>query len=206
MNINLKGNGGFFFSGGSVLQAGGLKSAMERQERKAKSEREIAFYEKQKENLKNKECETIEEIERKLEELHTYEDEIAAVKASYNREEMFHILDEAKEQGEKNAEAVEKSKPKTPEERKKDLAEEALGLDEEKGVLSEVMEEITEAVEEITEAVGEITETVEETIESSVEETSEEALMQRKEAWQMQEAEAVEKQNGRFYERFDARI
>lgn len=191
MNINLKGAGGLLFGGGSMLQAGGLKSAAERQERKAKSEREIAFFEKQKENLKNKECSTLEEIERKLEMLHTYEDEIAAVKASYNKEEMFHILDEAKEQGEKTAEAVKKQEPKTPEERKKELAEEALGLDEEKGVLTEVMEELTETVEEIA---G-----------SSVEGLSEEILMERKEAWEMQEAEAMEKQDGLFYERFDAR-
>ena len=192
MNISLKGNGGMFFGGGSLLQAGGLKSTMERQERKAKSEREIAFFEKQKENLKNKECETLEEIERKLEMLHTYEDEIAAVKASYNKEEMFHILDEAKEQGDKIAEAVKEQEPKTPEERKKELAEEALGLDEEKGVLTEAMEEITETVEEIAE--------------DSVEEVAKEALVERKETWEMQEAEAIEKQGGQFYERFDARI
>ena len=132
MNINMKGNGALLFGAGSLLKAGGLKSATERQERKEKSEREIAFFEKQKENLKNKECATLEEIERKLEMLHTYEDEIAAVKAAYNKEEMFHILDEAREQGEKNAEAAKKNEPKTPEERKKEMAEEALGLDEER--------------------------------------------------------------------------
>ena len=98
MNISMKESGGMLFGAGFLPKSGGLKSAVERQERKAKSEREIAFLEKQKENLKNKECSTLEEIERKLEMFHTYEDEIAAVKASYNREEMFHILDEAKEQ------------------------------------------------------------------------------------------------------------
>lgn len=160
MNVNMKGSGGMLFGAGSLLKSGGLKSTMERQERKAKSEREIAFLEQQKENLKNKECGTLEEIERKLEMFHTYEDEIAAVKASYNREEMFHILDEAKEQGEKNAEAVKKSEPKTPEERKKEMAEEALGLDEEKGALSEAMEELTEAVEEVVENIDDIAESV----------------------------------------------
>lgn len=160
VNVNMKGSGGMLFGAGSLLKSGGLKSAMERQERKAKSEREIAFLEQQKENLKNKECGTLEEIERKLEMFHTYEDEIAAVKASYNREEMFHILDEAKEQGEKNAEAVKKSEPKTPEERKKEMAEEALGLDEEKGALSEAMEELTEAVEEVVENIDDIAESV----------------------------------------------
>ena len=195
MIINMKGAGGMLFGTGSLLNAGGLKSVMERQERREKSEREIAFFEKQKENLKNTECDTLEEIERKLEMLHTYEDEIAAVKASYNREEMFHILDEAKEQGEKNAEAVKKSEPKTPEERKKELAEEALGLDEEKGALTEAMEELTQAVEEIADAV--------ETVAGG--NTAEEILAERKETWEVQEAEALEKQAMR-YKRFDARI
>ena len=152
VNVNMKGSGGMLFGAGSLLKSGGLKSTMERQERKAKSEREIAFLEQQKENLKNKECGTLEEIERKLEMFHTYEDEIAAVKASYNKEEMFHILDEAKEQGEKNAEAVKKSEPKTPEERKKETVEEALGLDEEKGALSEAVEEVVENIDEIAES------------------------------------------------------
>ena len=168
MNINMKGNGALLFGAGSLLKAGGLKSATERQERKEKSEREIAFFEKQKENLKNKECATLEEIERKLEMLHTYEDEIAAVKAAYNKEEMFHILDEAREQGEKNAEAAKKNEPKTPEERKKEMAEEALGLDESKGALTESLEEIEDAVsekmEEIEEEVSEAMEEVEEEI------------------------------------------
>lgn len=158
VNISMKGSGGMLFGVGFLPKSGGLKSAVERQERKAKSEREVAFLEKQKENLKNKECSTLEEIERKLEMFHTYEEEIAAVKASYNKEEMFHILDEAKEQGEKNAEAVKKSEPKTPEERKKEMAEEALGLDEEKGALSEAMEELTEAVEEVVENIDDIAE------------------------------------------------
>ena len=43
---------------------------------------EVAFWEKQKENLKNKECDSVEEIAEKLKALHSYEDEIAAVKKS----------------------------------------------------------------------------------------------------------------------------
>lgn len=229
MIINMKGAGGMLFGTGSLLNVGGLKSVMERQERREKSEREIAFYEKQKENLKNKECDTLEEIERKLEMLHTYEDEIAAVKASYNREEMFHILDEAKEQGEKNAEAAKKSEPKTPEERKKELAEEALGLDEEKGALTEAMEELAQAVEEITDAADAVEAVTKDNvteeniaggntadqavdmtkkemgIEQPVGQTAEEILAERKETWEVQEAEALEKQ-AMQYKRFDARI
>ena len=167
MNINLMGNGGFLFGGSSMLQAGGLKSAAKRQERKAGSQREITFLEKQKENLKNKECSTLDEIRQKLEMYHTYEDEIAAVKASYNKEEMFHILDEAKEQGEKTAEAIKKQEPKTPEERKRELAEEALGLDEEKGVLTETMEELTESVEEAVENAEKTLEAAEKTLEAT---------------------------------------
>lgn len=200
MNINLKGNGGILFNISSMLKPGGLESAAQRQERRERSEREIAFYEKQKENLKNKECATLEEIERKLEMFHTYEDEIAAVKASYNREEMFHILDEAREQGEKNAEAAKKNEPKTPEERKKELAEEALGLEEEKGVLTEAMEEIEKAAEE---AAGTIT--GEELPRGTDAQKADEILVQRKENWERQEAEALEMQ-GRRFERFDARI
>ncbi len=201
MNINMKGNGALLFGAGSLLKAGGLKSATERQERKEKSEREIAFFEKQKENLKNKECATLEEIERKLEMLHTYEDEIAAVKAAYNKEEMFHILDEAREQGEKNAEAAKKNEPKTPEERKKEMAEEALGLDEEKGVLSETMEELTQAVEEAVE------ETVEEATEKAAEKAAGEAAQRAVEenVEETVEMKALEQQ-ARRYERFDARI
>ena len=211
MNINMKGNGALLFGAGSLLKAGGLKSATERQERKEKSEREIAFFEKQKENLKNKECATLEEIERKLEMLNTYEDEIAAVKAAYNKEEMFHILDEAREQGEKNAEAAKKNEPKTPEERKKEMAEEALGLDEEKGVLSETMEELTqaveEAVEETVEEATEVMETIEEAAEKAAEKAAGEAAQRAVEenVEETVEMKALEQQ-ARRYERFDARI
>ncbi len=48
---------------------------------------------------------------------HSYEDEIVAVKMQYNQEQMWHIMDEAKEIGEKIAEEAEKFEPKTAEER-----------------------------------------------------------------------------------------
>ena len=94
-------------------------------------------------------------------------DEIAAVKAAYNSEQMFHILDEAQEQGEKNAEAAEKLEPKTPEERREELAEEAAGTEENEGILEEMMEEVTESMEEVLE---EVTESMEETQEELLEE------------------------------------
>lgn len=221
LNINVKTTGGILSEIHSMMTGGGLKSVQERQERKDKSEREIAFFEKQKENLKNKECGTLEEIERKLEMLHTYEDEIAAVKAAYNREEMSHILDEVREQGEKIAEAVEKQEPKTAQERREEMAQEALGLEEEKGVLTQALEELEETVEEIVSAeeitaAKKITAAEEnagnpqapeeeaelparaagQTLEGAAAETAEEILLRRAE---------MQARNRRLCERFDAR-
>ncbi len=140
-----------------------LKSTQEKMERQQKAGNEIAFWEKQKENLKNKECGTVEEIAKKLEMFHTYEDEITAVKQAYNNEQMSHILDEAQEQGERNAKAAEKLEPKTPEERREEMAEEALGTEENEGVLEEVMDEMSESIEEVQE---ELLESQEELLES----------------------------------------
>ncbi len=144
-----------------------LKSTQDKMERQQKAENQVSFWENQKEKLKEMECGTVEEIARKLEKLHDYEDEIAAVKAAYNSEQMFHILDEAQEQGEKNAEAAEKLEPKTPEERREELAEEAAGTEENEGILEEMMEEVTESMEEVLE---EVTESMEETQEELLEE------------------------------------
>jgi hypothetical protein len=79
---------------------------------------------------------------------HSYEDQIAAVKESYNNSQMHHIMDEAEERGEQIAKAPEKSKPKTEEERKEEQREEALGTDENKGVLSEIVEDVSETAEQ----------------------------------------------------------
>lgn len=148
MNLGLKtdaGSGKGIFMGGLQLPKNGMmKSTQERQLRKEKAYRQVEFWENQKENLKSMECTTLEEIERKLELFHTYEDQAKAAKMAYNNEQMFHALDEAFEQGEKNAKAAEKTKPKTEEERKEEMAEEALGIDEEKGALSEAMDEVME--------------------------------------------------------------
>lgn len=141
MNISI--DGGFLHSFGNGM----LKSTQDRIGRQQQAESQVDFFEAQKNNLKNMLCESPEEIMRKLDMLHSYEDQIAAVKAAYNNEQMFHIMDEAKEMGEKIAEAVEKSKPKTPEERREDMVEEAMGIEEQDGVLSEMMEELDEVLE-----------------------------------------------------------
>lgn len=134
MNVQMKGiNIGMYCNTG-------LKSARQRQERQAQCDREVAFFEKQKENLKNIGGDSLEDISRKLEMLHSYEDQIAAIKAKFNLEEIYHVLDEAQEFGEKVAKEAEKSKPKTEKERREDMVEDALGLDEDKGELTEELE------------------------------------------------------------------
>ncbi len=150
---------------------GTSKSAQDKMERQQKAQNQIDFLENQKANLKNMECDSLEEIARKLEMFHSYEDQIAEVKKAYNNEQMGHVLDEAMEQGEKIAEATEKTEPKTPEERKKEMAEEALGLDESKGALTESLEEMEEAVSEAMEEVEE------EILEQSAKELQEGNLM-----------------------------
>ena len=102
------------------------------------------------------ECASPEEARRMLELLHSYENQIAAVKAEYNNAQMFHLMDEAKERGEEIAEAIEKSAPKTAEERKKEAVEEALGIDEEKGVLSDILDKLDEEV--LTESLEDVPE------------------------------------------------
>lgn len=132
-----------------------MKSAQEKGARQQKATGQIEFWENQKDNLKNMECNTIEEIAKKLEKLQSFEDEIAAAKMQYNQEQMWHMMDEAKGTGEKIAEQAEKLEPKTAEERKEEMAEEALGTDENKGVMTEIMEDITQITEELTEEMAE---------------------------------------------------
>ena len=160
-----------------MMQRTGLKSAQDQAERQQKAQSQIAFWENQKESLKNMECDTLEAIGKKLERFHSYESEIDAVKTQYNREQMWHTMDEAKELGEKIAEEAEKFEPKTAEERREDMAEEALGTDENKGELTESMEEMQEEMAELTEDMSqtmeEITESAEETYDSLTEENVE---------------------------------
>ena len=114
-----------------------LKSTKEKMERQSERDSKVAFFEAQKENLKNMKTETVEDIAKKLEMFHTYEDEIAAAKQEYNSSQMFHIMDEAEEEAEKRAKEAEKNKPKTEEERKEEAVDEALGTDDDKGMLAE---------------------------------------------------------------------
>ena len=158
MNINMQGFRSSLFGGGLLAGNSGLKSTQQRMERQEVRDRQVAFFENQKENLKNVKCETVEEIARKLELMHSYEDQIKAAKAAYNNEQIWHMMDESQEIGEKIAKAVEKSKPKTPEERQEDLVEEITGT-ESGGImeeLDEVMEEAVELQEELQDVQTEV--------------------------------------------------
>ena len=163
MNIKLQGI--------DLLGNLGLKSTQDRLNRQAERDNKIAFFEQQKENLKNMKADTIDEIAKKLAMFHGYEDQIAAAKMEYNNAQMFHIFDEAQELAEKIAEAVEKNEPKTPEERREDMIEEATGVEND-GLLDELMDNLTDAVEEVTE------EMVEDLQQSSEEILSEDELNQ----------------------------
>lgn len=155
MNINLQ-NSNLMSAGRGGLFGGGLmKSTAQKLERQAARDRQVAFFENRKENLKNIECSSPEEVARVLELLHSYEDQIAAAKAEYNNAQMFHMLDEAKEKGEKIAKAIEKSEPKTEEERKKEAVKEALGIEDEGGLLSDIMDQVEEKLAEVLEDVPE---------------------------------------------------
>ncbi len=165
MNISWDRTGGLLRRMGS---AGMLKSTQDRLERQEQTQRQVDYFEQKKDNLKNIKCNSVEEIAEKLNMLHTYEDQIAAAKAAYNSEQMWHILDESTERGEKIAEAAEKTKPKTPEERQEEMVEEALGIEDSGGMLEEILDEVGELTEELTEElVGDV---VEETAEELTEE------------------------------------
>ena len=118
MNLSVNGLNGFSIFSKKFETAGMLKSTQDKLERQQKAQSQIEFFENQKENLKNMQCDSIEDIARKLEMFHSYEDQIAAVKKQYNNEQMFHTMDEARERGEKIAELAEDYAPKTEEERK----------------------------------------------------------------------------------------
>ena len=150
MNLSVNGLSGFSVFSQRFGTAGMLKSTQDKLERQQKAQSQIEFFENQKENLKNMQCDSIEDIARKLEIFHSYEDQIAAVKKQYNSEQMFHTMDEARERGEKIAELAEDYAPKTEEERKEEMVEAALGI-EEKGGLTEGMEEVQEITEEMVE-------------------------------------------------------
>lgn len=159
MNINIQGL--------RVVNNNMLKSTQDRMERQAKRDNQVAFFEQQKENLKYMKTDSLDDITRKLELLHGYDDQIVAAKAEYNHSQVFHVLDEAMERGEKIAEEVEKTKPKTPEERREDIIEEATDVDTGDGLISEIMDDMEEIVEEMTEKASEELEEMTEELEES---------------------------------------
>lgn len=170
MNINVQGL--------NLFNNFSSKAEQNRMERQQKRDNQIAFIENQKHNLKNIQSESIEDIKKKLQMIEDYDNQIAAVKAEYNHEQVFHMLDEAWETGEKIAEAAEKAAPKTPEERKEELIEEATGVEKSDGLLADVMDEfedIADEMEEMEESIEEIEE-MDENMESveSVEDIPEE--------------------------------
>lgn len=150
MNVQLQG-GSLFAGNNSIFGGNVLKSTQEKLQRQTERDNQVAFLESQKSNLKNMECDSLDEISRKLDLFHAYEEQIAAVNEAYNNSQMFHVMDEAIERGEQIAEAAENYEPKTAEERREKMVEEALGTDENKGGLTENMEELSEPAEEITE-------------------------------------------------------
>lgn len=177
MNINMQGL--------NLLNRPMSKATQDRMERQAMRDNQIAFFEKQKENLKNMKTNSLEDIQRKLDMFKQYDDQIDAAKASYNNSQMFHILDEARERGEKIAEEAEKMAPKTPEELREEMIEEATGIDKDDGILSEVMDELEEQIEEITEMTEDMAELNEENLEAlsdeALDETDAAAIEQVKE-------------------------
>ena len=124
----------------------GLKSTQEKQQRQAERDQKVAFFEAQKEKLKNVKADTLEEISKKLDMFHNYEDEIAAAKEDYSSQ-MFHAMDEAQERGEKIAEQTKKNKPKTEEERKEEQKDEILGTDNDKSKLTDSIEEVSDMID-----------------------------------------------------------
>lgn len=149
-----------------------LKSTQDKLKRQQKTQKQIDFFDAQKEKLKAMECFSVEEIAGKLKMLHSYEDQIAAVKKQYNGEQMFHVLDEAAELGEKIAEAAEKNAPKTEEERKEEMVKEALGLDENEGAMDKALDELTEELEQVQdEMVEEAADELEQSLDEVIEDT-----------------------------------
>lgn len=118
-----------------------LKSTEEKMERIQKKESQINFFEGKKAELKNMQCNTLDEIAQKLALFNNYNYQIDAVKKQFNYEQMMHCTDEAKELGEKIAKAAEELEPKTAEERREELAKEALGIEEE-GILDEMLDDL----------------------------------------------------------------
>ena len=65
MNLSINGLNGFSIFSQRFRTAGMLKSTQDKLERQQKAQSQIEFFENQKENLKNMQCDSIEEIARK---------------------------------------------------------------------------------------------------------------------------------------------
>ena len=104
-----------------------LKSSQEKLQRQAERDSKVAFFEAQKENLKNRESLDLDDIAKKLELLHSYDDQIAAAKQEYNSSQM--------------AKEAKKNEPKTEEERREEAIKEANGTEDSEGMLSEILDE-----------------------------------------------------------------
>lgn len=150
LNGQQSGIMGTMFAGNSTKNM--LKSTEEKQKRQQETASQIAFWEEQKEALKDVKCETLEEIAEKLGMLSSYEQQIVNVKSQYNNDQMVHALDESIERGEQLHEKMEEAQ-KTPEEKRKEKLEEALGLkdeEESEGLLEELLEEVEEITDELS--------------------------------------------------------
>mgnify|MGYP002970724045 CR=1 FL=1 len=197
-------------SGGGLLinrfnSSNMLKSTQEKLQRQQERDNKVAFFEAQKENLKNRKADSLEEISEKLEEeglvvtVHGKGSFIAAANQEYNNSQMFHVMDEAEEHGEKIAEAAERNKPKTEEERKEEMVDEALGTEENKGMMSEIMDELSETTEEMTEQM------TEKTVEN-MEELPDEVLQEQLATDSLEAAEMVQTDTIKRYVSIDIRV
>ena len=176
-------------SGGGLLinrfnSSNMLKSTQEKLQRQQERDNKVAFFEAQKENLKNRKADSLEEISEKLEMFHNYEDEIAAANQEYNNSQMFHVMDEAEEHGEKIA---------------RNKTEEALGTEENKGMMSEIMDELSETTEEMTEQM------TEKTVEN-MEELPDEVLQEQLATDSLEAAEMVQTDTIKRYVPIDIRV
>lgn len=217
MNVNqLQGTNPFFVGNQGMLWKRGLKSTQQKAERQEKCNNQIAYWEEQKEKLKETECDSLEGIARKLNTLQEYEDQIAAAREQYNNEQLWHLLDEAKEMGEKIAKEAEKLEPKTAEERLEEMAEEALETeDTEDGVLTEEMEKLKEAAEELAkdmeeESLDSLEEYTEQLQEAAAKEPAEELetlqAQTEKGLQQLRQMEKAKEEEKRLHMGFDVRI
>lgn len=143
MKVGVNSHDSVFAGGLNVFCGNNLKSSKERTERQQGTDRQVEYWEQKKSQLKKRSADTVEDIARKLEDFHTYEDQIQSVKKASVLEEISHITEEAEEFGEKVAKAVNKLEPKTPEERIKELIEETEDEDSSDDMLSEVTEDIS---------------------------------------------------------------